>query len=170
MADADRKQEEASHVENGFHDHGTSANGNGNGVVKGRQPLHRISEVRKREGISLRSVSRRWKMEVSRVRELEDENNDLSLSELYKWQQILEVPVGELLIDEDQPLSAPILRRAQMIRLMKTAATLTTKSRSPQVRSLAQNLMNQLAEMMPELNNIGPWQENGDELNLDTTF
>ncbi len=57
-----------------------------------------------------------------------------------------------------------------MIRLMKTAATLTTKSRSPQVRSLAQNLMNQLAEMMPELNNIGPWQENGDELNLDTTF
>lgn len=109
-------------------------------------------------------------MEVSRVRELEDENNDLSLSELYKWQQILEVPVGELLIDEDQPLSAPILRRAQMIRLMKTAATLTTKSRSPQVRSLAQNLMNQLAEMMPELNNIGPWQENGDELNLDTTF
>jgi len=156
MADADRKQEEASHVENGFHDHGTSANGNGNGVVNGRQPLHRISEVRKREGISLRSVSRRWKMEVSRVRELEDENNDLSLS--------------ELLIDEDQPLSAPILRRAQMIRLMKTAATLTTKSRSPQVRSLAQNLMNQLAEMMPELNNIGPWQENGDELNLDTTF
>jgi transcriptional regulator with XRE-family HTH domain len=167
MADAHRKQEDPSHVENGFHDHGTS--GNENGVVNGRQPLHRISEVRKREGISLRSVSRRWKMEVSRVRELEDENNDLSLSELYQWQQILDVPVAELLIDEDQPLSAPILRRAQMIRLMKTAATLTTNSRSPQVQSLAQNLMDQLAEMMPELNNIGPWQEDGDELNMDTT-
>jgi len=129
----------------------------------GQHSLHRISEVRQREGVSLRSISRRWKMNVAELRELEDESSDLTLSQLYRWQAVLEVPVSELLVDLDQPLSPPVLRRAQMIRLMKTAMTLACSTRRKNVRLLVGTLMDQLTEIMPELRDVGPWQSNGEE-------
>ena len=46
-----------------------------------------------------------------------------------------------------------------MVRLMKTAATLGRKSRNPQVIQLASLLMDQLVDIMPELKDIGPWQD-----------
>ncbi|NIP87313.1 MAG: hypothetical protein GTO03_17870 [Planctomycetales bacterium] len=124
-----------------------------------RPALHRISEVRQREGVSLRAISRRWKVGISKLRELEEESTDLTLSQLYRWQEVLEVPVAELLVDADQPFATPVLRRAQMIRLMKTAATLAHKTRNAQVQRLARMLMHQLVEIMPELDGLGTWPE-----------
>jgi hypothetical protein len=102
--------------------------------------------------------------ELSEVRRMERESTDMTLSQLYKWQQILEVPVAELLVDLDQPLSPPVLRRAQLVRLMKTATTLDKKARSPSVQRLVQMLMGQLVEIMPELEHIGPWQSDEDDV------
>ena len=76
------------------------------------RPLHRISEVRQQQGASLRSVSRRLDMTVQEIRDQENACTDLRISELLKWQEILEVPLADLLIDSGGPLSDPVSRRA----------------------------------------------------------
>jgi transcriptional regulator with XRE-family HTH domain len=120
--------------------------------------LHRVATVRKQQGVTLRTAARRWNVDIAQVRELENETTDLTLSQLYAWQELLNVPIEELLCDCDRPLSSPILRRAQLVRLMKTAATLEKYSVNPPVQRLLEMLREQLVEMMPELEHIGPWQ------------
>jgi transcriptional regulator with XRE-family HTH domain len=164
-APANNRKKESTKVNGAIQDMRTFQNGQS--LNGGQRALHRVSQVREREGISLQSISRRWKMEISRLRELENESTDLTLSQLYQWQQVLEVPVSELLVELDQPLSAPVLRRAQMIRLMKTAVTIAHKTRSSTINQLAKMLMDQLVSMMPELERVGPWQDEPNELRRD---
>ena len=93
-------------------------------------------------------------LDVGDVQTQEEGDADIMLSTLYKWQQVLDVPIANLLVDEYDPLSQPVLKRAQMVRLMKTAATLMSNSEcGPSVR-LAQMLVDQLIEMMPELQEV----------------
>ena len=121
------------------------------------RPLHRISTVRQQEGMSLRSVARQLGTEVRRVKAQEEETADLCLTDLYNWQQVLDVPVAELLVDPDTPLSRPVMERARLVRLMKTAAAILERSRSTSVRRMAQRMVDQLIDVMPELKNVGPW-------------
>jgi transcriptional regulator with XRE-family HTH domain len=137
---------------------------NGNGHVK--KPLHCISDVRRRQGITLRTVARRWDLDVSDIRDLENETADLTLRQLYAWQELLEVPIHELLLDSEMPLSAPVLRRAQLLRLMKTAVTLSEKSSREDVQYLIHRLMDQILEIMPELKSVGPWHESEERTDL----
>ncbi len=131
-----------------------------NGACNGQHAtaLHRVSTVRKQQGVTLRTAARRWGVEIAKVRELEKETSNLTLSQLYAWQELLNVPIEELLCECDRPLSNPIMRRAQLVRLMKTAATLEKYSVNPPVQRLLTMLREQLIEMMPELENVGPWQ------------
>ena len=122
-----------------------------------RRVLHRICEVRTQQGISLRAAARRIGCEVSRLREQEREDADLSLSDLYAWQQALGVPVQELLVESESALSAPVLEMSRMIRLAKTIATIQERSESESINRLSDMLMAQLLEMMPELSDVGPW-------------
>jgi transcriptional regulator with XRE-family HTH domain len=114
--------------------------------------------VRKRQGVTLRTAARQWNLEISQVRQLEQASSDLTLSQLYAWQQLLNVPIAELLVDCDQPLSAPVMQRAQLLRLMKTAMSLQKFSDSPAIQRLSTMLKEQLVEIMPELEDVGPWQ------------
>ena len=122
-----------------------------------RRALHRIHQVRVQQGVSLRAVARRIRGEVSRLRQQEREDADLSLTELYKWQLALGVPVQDLLVECEEPLSAPVLEMSRMIRLAKTVATIQERSESTSINRLADMLMGQLVEIMPELSNVGPW-------------
>jgi hypothetical protein len=131
-----------------------------NGFSEDR-PLHRIQEVRMQQNVSVRSAGRQLDVETSQVRQQEDPQADLQLSALYAWQRVLQVPVADLLVDLDAPLSAPVLKRAQMLRLMKTAITILEKAGKPQVRRLAQMMVDQLVEIMPELENVSAWHEVG---------
>ena len=91
------------------------------------------------------------------LRQQEDATTDLNLSALYRWQQLLGVPVSELLEDKDEPLSAPIKDRAQMLKLMKTIVTILKDTREKPTRRLAGMLRSQLLELMPELEEVEPW-------------
>jgi hypothetical protein len=51
------------------------------------------------------------------------------------------------------------MERARLIKVMKTAATILEKSDSPRIRRLAETMVTQLVEIMPELEGIGPWHE-----------
>jgi len=88
------------------------------------RPLHRLAEVRRTQGISRRTLARRLNTDVSEVKKQEEQTSDLPLSELYRWQAALDVPLLELLVESDEPLSAPVLKRAQMVGLMKTAVAI----------------------------------------------
>lgn len=129
--------------------------------------LHRIGLVRRRQGVSLRTVSRHWNMDLAEVRRQQQGNADMPLSQLYKWQQVLGVPLMELLIDEDQALSDPVLHRAQLLKIMKTAVTLRETAREVRVQRLVATLVNQLTDIMPELAEVGPWHGSGNRRTLD---
>jgi transcriptional regulator with XRE-family HTH domain len=130
------------------------------------KPLHRLGTVRRLQGVSRRAVARRLNVDVSIVKQQEDETSDLPLSMLYKWQQMLEVPIAELLVDEEDPLSPPIMKRARMVRLMKTVLSILERSNQPPIRRMAQNLVNQLVELMPELKGVTAWHAVGQRRRL----
>lgn len=131
-----------------------------------KKRMHRIRTVRRLQGVSLRSAARQTGVDVRRLRAQEQENADLHLSDLYRWQKALDVPVSELLIEPDTQLSRPVLERARMIRLMKTAQAILERSNSTSIRRMAEMLINQLTEIMPELKNVGPWHSVGQRRSL----
>ncbi len=112
--------------------------------------------------MSLRRIAQQMKMDIEVLREEEERDTDMPLSRLYAWQKALEVPVADLLVDNDSPLSAPVLQRARMVRLMKGVAGILEKTREPTVRRLAEGIAEQLKQMMPELEGVTPWHEASD--------
>jgi transcriptional regulator with XRE-family HTH domain len=131
---------------------------NGSEPVETRRPLHRLQAVRKAECISRRNLARKLKTSVAQVLEQEEPGSDMTLSTLYQWQRALGVPVAELLVEQDDDeLSQPILKRSRMLRLMKTAQSIEEMATQPRVRRMTQNLIEQLIEIMPELQDVGPW-------------
>lgn len=132
-----------------------------------RRTYHRIREVRLQQGVSLRTAARHLQSDVRSAREEEEETADLKLSQLYEWQRVLEVPVAELLADSDESLSRPIMERARLVRVMKTAQAILEKASSPPIKRMAQMLVEQLTEVMPELASVSPWHSVGQRRSLD---
>jgi transcriptional regulator with XRE-family HTH domain len=132
-----------------------------------RHPLHRLAEVRQQQGISRRTVARRLNIDLATVRAQENETADLSLSQLYEWQKVLEVPLSEMLMEADDSLSAPIMLRAQLVRLMKSVLAIQETARQDTIRRMAQTLIEQLLQIMPELAGVGPWHAVGQRRRLD---
>jgi transcriptional regulator with XRE-family HTH domain len=128
--------------------------------------MHRIRTVRRLQGVSLRSAARQIGLDVRRLRAQENETTDLHISDLHKWQKALDVPVSELLEEPDTQLSRPVLERARMIRLMKTAQAILERSTSTSIRRMAEMLVSQLNEIMPELEGVGAWHSVGQRRSL----
>ena len=122
---------------------------------------HRLAQVRKKQGVSLRTAARRMGVPISELRRQERSETDLRLSDLYKWQELLDVPLSELLVEPVNSLSPPIMRRAQFVRIMKTAYAIEETTKQPDVRRLAQRLTKQLIELMPELKDVSAWHSIG---------
>ena len=125
--------------------------------VEKRCPLHRLRTVRNNERVSLRGLARKLNTSVAEVLQQEEPGSDLTLSTLYQWQRALGVPVAELLVEQDEAFSQPVLKRSRMLRLMKTAKSIQELATQPRVRRMTQNLIDQLLEIMPELQDAGPW-------------
>ena len=123
--------------------------------------FHRLAEIRRRQGITRRTVARRLNTDIGTVKSQEQPDADLKLSTLYAWQQVLDVPVSELLVESEEPLSTPVLKRAQLVRAMKTAAAILERSQQPGIKRMATMLIEQLCEIMPELSGVSPWHAVG---------
>ena len=123
--------------------------------------FHRLATVRRLQGVSRRSLARRLNVEIAEVRRQEDESNDLPLSVLYEWQKVLDVPLAELLVESDDDISRPLMQRAQLVRLMKTALALRDEAAVEPARRTAQLLVEQLIEVMPELEHVTAWHAVG---------
>ena len=130
-------------------------------VHSNSRPLHRISEVRQQQGVSLRSVARRLGTTIQEARQEEDAHNDMRLSELHVWQKLLDVPLADLLVDNDAPLSDPVCKRARLLRVMKTAKAIHESAQSLSIKRLTSMLVSQLIELMPELADVAAWNSVG---------
>ncbi len=139
---------------------GTGASGEVRVPVNHRA-LHRLGTVRRLQGISRRTLARRMNVDVAEIRRQEEETNDLPLSVLYEWQKALDVPIAELLVESEDALSQPLLQRAQLVRLMKTALAILEQADNEATRVMAQTLVDQLVEVMPELQGISAWHAVG---------
>ena len=130
-------------------------------VPVNKRPLHRLAEARKSQDVSLTRVARRLAVDIAEARRQETETTDLLLSQLYRWREILEVPVGDLILEPDEIPSNPIKSRSQMIKMMKTVRAIMETSKEVGVVVLAKMLFEQLTEMMPELSSIAAWPSVG---------
>ncbi len=120
-------------------------------------PLHRLGEARRQENISRGTVARLLGITVEEVRRQECETTDLPLSVLHKWAKVLDQPVTELVQETGDSLSMPLFNRAHMVLVMKTAMTILERAGDPRTRRLAQTMVDQLTEIMPELRGAFAW-------------
>ena len=130
-------------------------------VRSASQPMHRLAEVRRIQGVSPRTVARRLHLDMASVKYMEQEDTDLPLSALYEWQKVLDVPISELLVETEEPLSTPVMKRAQLLKLMKTAMAIKQRATQPAIQRMAEVFVNQLVEIMPELADVTPWHAVG---------
>jgi len=128
----------------------------------GNQPLQRLAAVRQQQGLSLGTMARRLNIKIEQVRQQESESSDLPLSTVYAWQKVLEVPLAELLVEPDDALASPVLKRSQLVRLMKTVMAISEQAKQESVRRMVQTMIGQLVEIMPELAEIGAWNAVGE--------
>jgi len=131
------------------------------------QSLHRIQEVRRLQGMSLRTAARQLGTDIRSIRAQEQATTDLRLSDVYNWQRALDVPVAELLVDESESLSRPVRERAAMLKIMKSARSLVEASHPGPAKRMAENLVEQLLDLMPELKEVSPWHSVGQRRSLD---
>ena len=161
---SDAARAEADCVDHSFSglDHGTNARS------RAAAPrYHRIGEVRRRQGVTLRNVARRLGISLPMIRRQEQSDCDLRLSDLHRWQQVLDVPVAELLVEGDGQLSGPVLERSRMVKLMKTAAAIRERTSGTPVGKIVSMLIEQILEIMPELEDVTPWHTTGQRRTLD---
>lgn len=130
-------------------------------------PYHRLAAVRKQQGISIRTAARHLGNDVGGVRIQEEPSCDLKISELRKWQELLDVPLADLLVDPGHGLSTPILERAKMLRIMKTVATIRERATTPAIQRLAEMLFEQIVDVMPDLKDVPGWHSVGKRRGLD---
>jgi transcriptional regulator with XRE-family HTH domain len=148
-------------------DHADAGVGAGVTFPEDHCPLHRLGTVRRLQGISRRTVARRMNVTVADVRRQENAT-DLPLSILFELAKVLEVPVAELLAEpEDDSLSQQLMQRAQLVRLMKTALALAETADTDSPRVMAQVIVDQLIEVMPELQGVSAWNAVGTRRHLD---
>jgi transcriptional regulator with XRE-family HTH domain len=130
-------------------------------------PLHRLGEARQQEHISRRTVARHLGITIEDVRRQECKTTDVPLSVLHKWAEVLGLPVVELVKEPRDSLSTPLVNRARLVRVMKTAMALLERNGDPQTQRLAQTMVDQLIEIMPELRGVSAWHAVGKRRSLD---
>ena len=135
--------------------------------VRSHSPKNRVRQVREQQGVSLRTAARRMNTDIRSVRAMEEECADLRISQLKLWQEVLEVPLIDLLAESGGPLSRPVMERAKLLRIMKTAVSIAENSSEEPIQRFAQMLREQLVDLMPELEDVPGWHSIGQRRGLD---
>ncbi len=122
---------------------------------------HQLRAVRRREHVTVRTMSKRLGATAGQIKQQEIETNDITVSTLLKWAAALEVPAAELLGEINPGLPPEVAIRAQLIRVVKTIRAIQERAKTPAIKYLAENLMNEVLEMCPELEDVKAWPHFG---------
>ena len=115
--------------------------------------LHRLAEVRRAKGVPRRVLAERLGISVEELRE-QEESADLSIGTISQWAAVLNVPITELVVEPGEGLAPTRLAHSQATRLMKVAVKLRNRTRRRCVQRLAQTFVDQLAEILPALQQL----------------
>jgi transcriptional regulator with XRE-family HTH domain len=133
-----------------------------------RRQLHRLKTVCRLEGVSKHTLARQLNCSVATVSRQIEPDSDILLSDLYKWSRALEVPAAELVGESDDEIpAAGVRRRAQLLRVMKTAVSIREACCEPEVWSSVENIIEQLIGIMPQLEDVSAWRQIGQRRRLD---
>lgn len=124
--------------------------------AKSARPLHFIASTLRKQNATLAGCARRLGISLSEAAAQARPDADLSLSQLYAWRAVLDVPTSEL-IPFDDVVPDPIRNRALLLRTMKTARQLQNLSRGTRLEPAVASLVDQLVELMPELAETPAW-------------
>jgi hypothetical protein len=136
------------------------------GDVIGSPPLHRIADVIRQEQVSIRTAAGRMNITESQALAEMNPACDMKLSDLYRWQAILKVPIAELLNEPDAGFSPHVQFRSCLLKLMRTVRTIQQKARSTTIQTLTTQVAEQLIQMMPELKDVHAWPAVGQRRSL----
>ncbi len=123
---------------------------------KSARPLHFIASTLRKQNATLAGCARRLGLTPAEAAAQTRPDADLTLSQLYAWRDVLDVPTSELLPLEDV-VPDPIRNRALLLRTMKTARQLQDLSRGTRLEPAVASLVDQLIELMPELAEVPAW-------------
>ena len=123
---------------------------------KSARPLHFIASTLRKQNATLAGCARRLGLSLSEAAAQTRPDADLTLSQLYAWRAVLDVPTSELLPFDDL-VPDPIRNRALLLRTMKTARQLQDLSRGTRLEPAVATLVDQLIELMPELAEVPAW-------------
>jgi len=123
------------------------------GSTTPRGVLHRLAAVRKAKKIPRRVLAEQLGITVEELR-IKEASADLTISTLCHWASTLNVPVTELVVEPDESLAPTRMARSQAARLMNVAAKLRDRSRRRGIQRLAQTFVEQLAEILPALEEL----------------
>ncbi len=126
-----------------------------------QRPLHRLAATRNDQGVSLSTVAKKLGIEIAEARRQEQTTTDLLLSQLYRWRDVLETSVGDLLIEPEEIPTNPIKCRSQLVKMMKSVQTILETTKEDGTRIMAEMLAAQFVDLMPELKNINAWPSIG---------
>lgn len=119
--------------------------------------LHRIQEVRRRQGLTLQVVAKDLGTTARVVETLE--KGDIRLSDLYRIAVALGVPAEELLAGKDCDEVTQL--RGLVVRAGRIAVSLVEQAPNPTIKNLAQALRDLIVEVMPELHDQRKFLEGG---------
>ncbi|MBA61820.1 MAG: hypothetical protein CMJ76_05575 [Planctomycetaceae bacterium] len=123
--------------------------------------VNRIAFVREQQEMTLRSVARHTGVDVRTLRKQEKPTANLTLTELADWSKALDVPVANLIEEPESTLDNPVKKRAAMVRIMRSAMSIHDAAESGKMSALAETLVSQLVELMPELEGLAAWPQYG---------
>lgn len=117
------------------------------------QTMHRVNAVRLQKKISLGDVSKSTGKSILELSRQESETTNLQLSELRVWAEALDVSVTDLLVDSGDGLSLFQLNRPELMSLVRHAQEILGHSNSASIHRLANNLIQDINELLPHLAN-----------------
>lgn len=129
--------------------------------------LHRIPEILAEEGVTLRTVAFRMRLPLPQARQEAAPACDLKISDLYRWQSALRIPLVDLLEPPRENLSPAIDLRAKLLKAMRTVRSLQLAVDDAPAQTLLISLVEQLLAIMPELSSVSAWPAVGARRSLD---
>jgi hypothetical protein len=126
-------------------------------IVESGAKWHRIAEVMEQERVSPRAAALRMNLTQSQVQAEANPASDLRISDLYRWQAALEVPLAEMLREPGNELSPQVRFRSSLLKIMRTVRSLQDHTDGGRTRNLVMTLAGQLLELMPELKHVSAW-------------
>ncbi|GEM_PF-4915771 len=121
------------------------------GAQISHQRLHRLATARHRQGITLEQLAQQMNAPVDKIAQEEDEARDLRLSALYRWGEILGLPITELVVEREDPLEQHREQVAKLQMIWRMAQSLTRQPILPPERRLIGSLIRQLDDLLTDL-------------------